>query len=118
MNDTTKHYTHPALGINVYKDNMGYFAQMEKEAQAKLDAEKQKEGKTIYKRNFIEFIEMALLVLLVLNPGAWLVYFLLLNFGSDDGFMNVFNNMAFLTYPMTLGWIIYFGIKLTKNMIK
>ncbi len=62
MNDTTKHYTHPALGINVYKDNMGYFAQMEKEAQAKLKKQKIK--------NFI-FNPLWLLPFVVFNLWFW-----------------------------------------------
>ncbi len=38
-----KHFTHPALGINVYKGNLDYFAELEKKAQDKINKEKRKE---------------------------------------------------------------------------
>lgn len=62
MNDNTKHYTHPALGINVYKDNLGYFAKMEKEAQAKLKKQKIKD---------FFFDPKLILILTVFNLWFW-----------------------------------------------
>ncbi len=111
MNDTTKHYTHPALGINVYKDNMGYFAQMEKEAQAKLNAEKQKK-----KNN--GFVDALFLWTLVLNPFSWAVYAIFISEGFDDGFVKTFHSMGFFTYQFTFFWASYLIYKLINFKVR
>ncbi len=60
--NNTKHYTHPTLGINVYKGNVAYFDELEKKAQAQVNKDK------------IKFaLKVAALALTVFNPFFYAV---------------------------------------------
>ncbi len=98
--NNTKHYTHPALGINVYKDNMGYFAQMEKEEKRKQSI-----------KSTLLSIDLIMLAIIFLNPFSWMYIGIFFIYAQDHGVFNLFIEFYKTLLPVFAVLIGYMSLK-------
>ncbi len=104
--NNTKHYTHPALGINVYKDNMGYFAKLEKEEQMKNKASK-----------ISSWLDNLFLVLVGLNPLSWIFIAITYQMYGDLGVITLMKEFGLVLYPV-VGYFVFYIVAKVYFKIK
>ncbi len=101
--NNTKHYTHPTLGINVYKGNVAYFDELEKNAKEReLLKDKKIKGKEIFNQLYSGWLTWNFATLFF-NPILWVgIYITIDMFDSSKGIEQLSKEAVYFTYYMVV----------------